>query len=65
MAAACAAAGIEFITGTELTAEHHDTEVHILGYFVDARNQSCWRKSPSSRPSGRTASAKWWPDSTN
>ncbi len=33
MAAACAAAGMEFIPGTELTAEHAGTEVHILGLF--------------------------------
>ena len=39
MAAACGAAGIEFITGTELTAEFNDTELHILGYFVDPQNQ--------------------------
>lgn len=39
-AAACAAAGMEFITGTELTAEHEDTEVHILAYFVDTQNQT-------------------------
>ena len=39
MAAACQAAGIEFITGTELTAEHNDTELHILGYFVDGQNE--------------------------
>ena len=39
MAAACGAAGIEFITGTELTAEHNDTEVHLLGYFLDTQNQ--------------------------
>jgi predicted metal-dependent phosphoesterase TrpH len=38
-AAACAAAAMEFIPGTELTAEHEDTEVHILAYFVDTRNQ--------------------------
>ncbi len=38
-AAACAAANIEFITGTELTAEHADTEVHILAYFVDTQNR--------------------------
>ena len=38
-AAACTAANMEFITGTELTAEHADTEVHILAYFVDTRNQ--------------------------
>jgi len=38
-AAACASANIEFIAGTELTAEHADTEVHILAYFVDTQNQ--------------------------
>ena len=40
MAAACGAAGIEFITGTELTAEHNDTEVHLLGYFLDTQNKT-------------------------
>jgi len=39
-AAACAAADIEFISGTELIAEHADTEVHILAYFVDTQNQA-------------------------
>jgi len=39
-ATACAAANMEFITGTELTAEHADTEVHILAYFVDTQNQT-------------------------
>src|ERR1035441_6569798 len=38
-ATACAAAQMEFISGTELTAEHEDTEVHILAYFVDTQNQ--------------------------
>jgi predicted metal-dependent phosphoesterase TrpH len=38
-AAACAAAGIEFIAGAELTAEHEDIEVHLLGYFLDTQNQ--------------------------
>ena len=38
-AVACAAAQMEFISGTELTAEHDDTEVHILAYFVDTQNQ--------------------------
>lgn len=33
--AACAAAGIEFIPGTELTAELEGEELHLLGYFVD------------------------------
>jgi len=37
-AAACAAASIEFITGTELTAEHNDHELHILAYLVDMQN---------------------------
>ncbi len=34
----CAAVGIEFIPGTELTAEFNDTEVHLLGYFLDTQN---------------------------
>jgi predicted metal-dependent phosphoesterase TrpH len=37
-AAACAAAGMDFIPGAELTAEHADVEVHILGYFLDTQN---------------------------
>ncbi|MGA2029046.1 MAG: PHP domain-containing protein [Verrucomicrobiota bacterium] len=36
---ACKAAGIEFIPGTELTAEHKDMELHILGFFVDTQNK--------------------------
>ncbi len=36
---ACAAAGIEFIAGTELTAEHKGDELHILGYFIDTHNK--------------------------
>ena len=38
-ATACAAVKMEFITGAELTAEHEDTEVHILGYFLDTQNE--------------------------
>jgi 3',5'-nucleoside bisphosphate phosphatase len=34
----CAAAGIEFIAGTELTAEQDDNELHLLGYFIDILN---------------------------
>jgi len=37
--AAAAAVKMEFIPGAELTAEHADTEVHILGYFLDTQNQ--------------------------
>lgn len=32
---ACAAEGVEGVIGAELTAEEDDTEVHILGYFLD------------------------------
>jgi predicted metal-dependent phosphoesterase TrpH len=39
MAAACAEGGIEFITGTELTAEWQDHELHLLGYGIDVANQ--------------------------
>jgi predicted metal-dependent phosphoesterase TrpH len=39
MARACQASGIEFIPGTELTAEHDDTELHILGYCLDTNNE--------------------------
>jgi 3',5'-nucleoside bisphosphate phosphatase len=37
-ARACEAVGIEFIAGTELTAEQNGNELHILGYFLDTRN---------------------------
>ena len=38
-AAACAAVQLEFISGSELTAEYEDTEVHVLGYFLDTENK--------------------------
>jgi predicted metal-dependent phosphoesterase TrpH len=38
MAAACAAARIDFIAGSELTAEFGEHELHILGYFLDTRH---------------------------
>ena len=34
----CAAAGIECIAGIELTAEQDESELHLLGYFVDIHN---------------------------
>jgi len=37
-ARACAAADIEFIAGTELTAEQDESELHLLGYFIDMQN---------------------------
>jgi predicted metal-dependent phosphoesterase TrpH len=39
-AAACAAVKMEFIPAAELTAEHADTEVHIIGYFLDTENKT-------------------------
>jgi predicted metal-dependent phosphoesterase TrpH len=38
-AIACKAVEIEFIPGTELTAEQNDNEIHILGYFLDTQNK--------------------------
>src|SRR5271154_2669909 len=38
-AKACAAVQMEFIPGTELTAELGDTELHLLGYFLDTHNE--------------------------
>jgi 3',5'-nucleoside bisphosphate phosphatase len=37
-AVACNTAGIEFIPGTELTAEQDGNEIHLLGYFIDTQN---------------------------
>lgn len=36
---ACKIHGIEFISGSELTAEIHGIELHLLAYFVDLQNQ--------------------------
>jgi hypothetical protein len=38
MAAACDQLGIDFIAGTELTAEHRERELHLLGYFLDVHH---------------------------
>ncbi|MFO1459802.1 MAG: PHP domain-containing protein [Verrucomicrobiota bacterium] len=38
MAAACAAVGIEFIPGAELTAELEGKEFHVLGYWMDIQS---------------------------
>ena len=35
-AAACAACGIVFVPGIEMTAVHDSADVHVLGYFIDA-----------------------------
>jgi len=34
-AEACAAAGITFVPGIEITAVHDESDVHVLGYFLD------------------------------
>ena len=38
MARACELGGLEFVPGTELTAEHNGTEVHILGYWINGNS---------------------------
>lgn len=38
MSVACGGLEIEFIPGTELTAEVDGTELHLLGYFLDTKN---------------------------
>lgn len=37
-AAACAAAGIRFVAGSELTAEFADSELHLLGYGLNTQD---------------------------
>jgi 3',5'-nucleoside bisphosphate phosphatase len=37
MAQSCQSLGVEFIPGTELTAEFEGHEVHLLGYFLDVQ----------------------------
>src|SRR4029077_17389691 len=40
---ACAAAGIEFVPGIEVTAVREEIDVHFLGYFVDPSSDSLLR----------------------
>jgi len=40
MAKACGGLGVEFIVGTELTAEFAEKEVHLLGYYFDPHNET-------------------------
>jgi predicted metal-dependent phosphoesterase TrpH len=39
-AAACAVNRIEFVPGIEITSVVDDTDVHVLGYFIDLRSAS-------------------------
>jgi predicted metal-dependent phosphoesterase TrpH len=38
VAAACAAEGLEFVPGIEITAAVDGRDVHVLGYFLDVRS---------------------------
>ena len=38
VSAACTAAGIEFVAGIEITAVRDETDVHLLGYFLDTQS---------------------------
>jgi 3',5'-nucleoside bisphosphate phosphatase len=40
VAAACGGAGIEFVAGIEITAVRDDTDVHVLGYFIDVQSEA-------------------------
>ena len=40
---ACDGAAIEFIPGTELTAEQDGNELHVLGYFMDVHKSKISR----------------------
>ncbi|HEY9175234.1 MAG TPA: PHP domain-containing protein [Verrucomicrobiae bacterium] len=42
-AAACAAAGLEFVVGVELTAEQDGRELHLLGYGMEATSPDLLR----------------------
>jgi predicted metal-dependent phosphoesterase TrpH len=42
-AAACGDAGIEFVAGIEITAVSRETDVHVLGYFVDVASAALHR----------------------
>ena len=43
-AKACELAGIEFVPGTELTAEQDGNELHFLGYYIDTGNPALLRQ---------------------
>lgn len=45
LAKACAARGIEFIPGTELSTDIEGHEMHLLGYFLDTGNEELIRET--------------------
>ncbi len=42
-AAACAAAGVTFVPGIEISAVRDATDVHVLGYFIDVQSPALAR----------------------
>ena len=48
-AVACEAAKIQFIAGSELTAEQDGNEIHILGYFLDTQNEKLLAETAKSQ----------------
>jgi hypothetical protein len=42
--AAAKAAGVEIVPGIELTAQYEGQEIHILGYYIDYRNEQLLEK---------------------
>ena len=44
-AVACRNLGLEFIPGAELTAEIDETEIHLLGYYLDADHPGLLRET--------------------
>jgi len=61
---ACDAAGIEFIPGTELTAEQDDNELHISGYFIDIGNARFLAEIAKFQTVRQNRIRKWWRGST-
>ena len=50
-AEACAAAGLTFVPGIEITAVADGADVHVLGYFIDARSTALRRFLAAQRES--------------
>ena len=66
-AEACAAAGIEFVPGIEITAVRDGMDVHVLGYFVDRQSPGAphvsRRNSAAAASIGCGKSSSGWPRS--
>ena len=62
---ACQAAGIQFVPGSELTAEQNETRFIFSAISSTRKIRGCSPNSPSARPSARIAFAKWSTCSTN